>query len=141
MWKYSLSDGKSRFLLNNMFGYVDNVKFSDTGDLLLSMIITRDFLSEFIKDKPRLRTFLMNFPEKLSMSLMKKRAGGIRVDPSTGEIKEYMFGAPTKISFVSAINERNGKTYFSSLKNPTIVVLDRSSHESQKKEKVESSEL
>ena len=36
-----------------------------------------------------------------------------------------MFGAPTKISFVSSINERNGKTYFSSISNPTIVVLDR----------------
>lgn len=52
IWKYSLVDGRSRFLLNNMFGYVDNVKWSDNGDLLLSMIITRDFLSEFIKDKP-----------------------------------------------------------------------------------------
>ena len=75
------------------------------------------------------------------MSLMKKRAGGIRVDPSTGEIKQYMLGAPTKISFVSSINERNGKTYFSSLKNPTVLVLDRNSKEGQKKVNVESSEL
>ena len=79
IWKFSLADKQSRFLQTNLFGYVDNIKFDDHGDLLLSMVITRDYLSEFVKDKPKLRTFLMNFPEKLSMSLMKKRAGGIRI--------------------------------------------------------------
>ena len=35
-----------------------------------------------------------------------------------------MMGAPTKTSFVSTIHERNGKVYFASVMNPTILVLD-----------------
>ena len=81
IWKFSLSDMQSRFLVKNLFGYVDNLKLSDNGDLLVSNIITRDFLSEFLKDKPWIRKFLMYFPEKVALSVMKKRAGGIRVNP------------------------------------------------------------
>lgn len=59
-------------------------------------------------------------------SLIKKRAGGVRIDTKTGQIIEYLFGAPTKTYFVTTVLEKNNKIYFSSLKSPTILVLDRS---------------
>ena len=51
---------------------------------MASTVITRDALSEFIKDKPELRKVLMYFPEKMMKALMKKRAGGIRINAETG---------------------------------------------------------
>ena len=73
---------------------------------------------------PLAKKLALYLPERLSYALNPKRAGGIKIDTKTGEIIEYMFGAPTKISFVTTIIEKNGKTYFSSLRSPTILVLD-----------------
>jgi hypothetical protein len=67
----------------------------------------------------------MFLPERLVWGLAAKVARGIRVDTNTGAIKEYMYGAPTKIRFVTTVVERNGKLYFASLRTPTIVILDR----------------
>ena len=54
----------------------------------------------------------------------KKRAGGIRIDTKTGQIVQYLFGGPVKTYFVTTVLEKNNKIYFSSLKSPTIVVID-----------------
>lgn len=126
IWKYDLSTGKKQILLENLSGYPDNLKLSDNGDLLIAIIFQRGFFQEFVKDKPTLRKYLMYLPKKLFQTVMGKLAGGIRVNPQTGEIKEYMFGATTKLSSMSAINERNGKMYFCSLYQPIILVLDKS---------------
>lgn len=67
----------------------------------------------------------MYLPEKLILMFAQKRAGGVRIDPKTGEIIEYLFGAPTKTFLVTTILEKNSKIYFSSLKKATILVLDR----------------
>ena len=67
----------------------------------------------------------MFLPERLVWALASKVARGIRVDTSTGAVLEYMYGAPTKIRFVTTVVERNGKLYFASLRTPTIVILDR----------------
>lgn len=55
---------------------------------------------------------------------MKKRAGGIKIDTRTGKIINYIFGAPTKASFLTTLLEKNGKIYFGSLKSSTIIVLN-----------------
>lgn len=73
---------------------------------------------------PFAKKLALYLPERLNYALNPKRAGGIKIDTKTGEIIEYMFGAPTKINFVTTIIEKNGKTYFSSLRSPTILVLD-----------------
>jgi hypothetical protein len=64
-------------------------------------------------------------PERLIYAFAKKRAGGIRIDTSTGKITEYIFGAPTKTSFTTTFLEKNNKQYFSSIKSPTILVVDK----------------
>lgn len=55
---------------------------------------------------------------------MAKRAGGIKIDTTTGKITDYIFGAPTKAYFLTTILEKNGKTYFGSLRSSTILVID-----------------
>lgn len=67
----------------------------------------------------------MFLPERLVYALATKTARAIRVDPNSGAILEYMYGAPTKTRFVTSVIERNGKLYFSSLRAPTIVILDK----------------
>ena len=56
--------------------------------------------------------------------MVSKRAGGIKIDTTTGKIVEYVFGAPTKAAFLTTLLEKNGKSYFGSLKSSTILVLD-----------------
>ena len=67
--------------MDNLFGNADNLKLSDNGDLLIGIVMLRDRLAEFIKDKPQLRKLMMYLPEKLTLSFVKKIAGGIRVNP------------------------------------------------------------
>jgi len=97
----------------------------DTGDLLIGLVSARDPLTEFIKDKPALRKILMFLPERMVWALATKTARAIRVDTTTGAVLEYMYGAPTKIKFVTTVVERNEKLYFSSLRTPTIIILDK----------------
>lgn len=73
---------------------------------------------------PVVKQIALYLPNRASLALNPKRAGGVRIDTKTGKITEYVLGAPTKISFVTTILEKNGKTYFSSLSNPTILVLN-----------------
>lgn len=50
--------------------------------------------------------------------------GGIKVDPRTGKIVDYLFGKPERIQFVTGIVQRNGKVYLASLKENVIAVVD-----------------
>ena len=42
IWKYDLSTGESRILVENLLGYPDNLKLSDNGDLLVAFVLMRD---------------------------------------------------------------------------------------------------
>ena len=126
IWKYDISSGTSRILHNNLFGYGDNLKLTEDGDLLVAIFSTRDGLTEFIKNHPTVRKMMMYIPERLALATTTKRAGGVRINTESGQIMEYMMGAPTKTNRVTTIFRRHNKTYFGSLTNPTIVVLDDS---------------
>lgn len=67
---------------------------------------------------------MLYLPERLVHSLVKKRAGGIKIDTTTGKITEYIFGAPTKAAFLTTLLEKNGKIYFGSLTSSAIIVLN-----------------
>lgn len=110
-----------------MFGFADNLKLNEKGELLVAFPATRDALLDYLNGKPALRKFLLYLPERLIFSIVKKRAGGIKIDTKTGEIIEYLFGGPTKTHFVTTVLEKNGKTYFSSLRSHTILVLNNTS--------------
>lgn len=118
--------GQSEILTDNLFGSGDNIKLNADGDLLVAIPAARDPLLEHISESPQLRKLLMWLPERLVFALVKKRAGGVKINTKTGEISEYIFGGTVKTHFVTTILEKNGKTYFSSLKKPTIIVLDDS---------------
>jgi hypothetical protein len=75
---------------------------------------------------PIVKQIAFYLPSRVILAINPKRAGGIRIDTTTGRITEYILGAPTKISFVTTILERNGKIYFSSLSSPTILVRNSS---------------
>jgi len=85
----------------------------------------------------------MYLPESLLYAIVVKRAGGIKIDPATGKITEYIFGAPVKSAVISTLLEKNGKTYFSSLRSPTILVVDNSKKQIQAADtaKAESNDL
>ena len=72
---------------------VDNLKISsDTGNLLAAIVMPRDSLTEFIKDKPNLRKAMMYVSESRAFSFTTRIAGGLRVDIESGKIKEHLFG-------------------------------------------------
>ena len=92
-------------MIDNLFGFADNLKIShDTGDLLAGVVLKRDGLTEFIKDKPALRKAMMYIPERFSFAMTTKIAGGIRINPETGEIIEHLFGATTRSSTISSLH-------------------------------------
>jgi hypothetical protein len=64
---------------------------------------TRDALIDGLNKYPLLIKYLLYLPEKLFYALVKKTAGGIKIDTKTGQIIEYLFGAPTKTFFVTTI--------------------------------------
>lgn len=111
-------------LVDNLFGFADNLKLNDQGQLLIGLPNTRTSMTDLLMQYPLARKISMFIPERVHFAINPKRAGGIRVDTKTGKILEYMFGAPTKTAYVTTILEKNGKTYFASLKSPTIVVFD-----------------
>ena len=118
--------GKLEIVTDNLFGYGDNLKLNEKGELLVAIPATRDHFIDLLNDRPALRKLMMYLPEKLLFMFAQKRAGGVRIDTKTGEITEYLFGAPSKTYLVTTVLEKNNKIYFSSLKKPTILVLDRS---------------
>lgn len=124
IWRYRLSEGKKEVLIDNLFGFADNLKLNEKGELLVGLPNTRTHMTDTLMQYHLARKISMFIPEKIHFAINPKRAGGIKIDTKTGQIVEYMFGAPTKTAYVTTILEKNGKTYFASLKSPTIVVLD-----------------
>ena len=102
---------------------------------MVGIVIKRDGLTEFLKDKPALRKALIYIPEKLSFAMSTKIAGGIRVHPETGKIIEYLFGAPTRSSTFSSLHEKNGKLYFASVVRPSVLIVDKNAKKEEKDEK------
>ena len=133
IWKYRLTDSKKELLIENLFGFPDNLKLNDQGQLLVGIPSTRSAFTEKLLQNPLAKKIAMYLPERVNYALNPKRAGGIKIDTKTGKIVEYLFGAPTKTSFVTSIVEKNGKTYFASLRSPTILVLDPTVSQNQEK--------
>ena len=124
IWKYEISTGKKTALIQNLFGYADNLKLNQKGQLCVGIPATRDDHLQFLNEHPQIRKLLIYLPERLVYSLIKKRAGGIKIDTTTGKITDYIFGAPTKASFLTTMLEKNGKIYFGSLRSSAIIVLN-----------------
>ena len=53
---------------------------------MVGIVLKRDGLTEFLKDKPALRKAMIYIPERFFFAMTTKIAGGIRVNPETGEI-------------------------------------------------------
>ena len=124
IWRYNLASGKKQVIIKNIFGYADNLKLNEKGQLLVGIPATRDPLLEPLNEYPQIRKLLLYLPQRLIYSLATKRAGGIKIDLATGKIIDYIFGAPTKSYFLTTMLEKDGKTYFGSLRSSTILVLD-----------------
>lgn len=76
--------GTQEYLIENLFGYGDNLKLNDKGELYVAFPATRDPLLDHLNDKPEIRKWLIYLPERLVYSLVQKRAGGIKIDTKTG---------------------------------------------------------
>ncbi len=124
IWKYNLTSGHRQPLVQNLFGYADNLKLNQRGELCVGIPATRDPFLEFLNQNPLIRKLLLYLPERLVYAITTKRAGGIKINATSGEIVEYVFGAPTKAAFLTTMLEKNGKTYFGSLKSSVILMLD-----------------
>lgn len=93
-------------MVDNIFGYPDNVKQTASGDLWVALPALRDAFSNIIDNNVVIRRVLLNLRVPLGMFLAlanMKYAGGIRVNPHTGEIVEYFFGDSSKINCISGM--------------------------------------
>lgn len=119
--------GNITVITKNILGYPDNVKLSESGDLWVAIPALRDSFSNIIDHNSILRRIILNLRVPLGGFLAlanMKYAGGIKINPETGEIVEYLFGKADNIDCISGINEKDGKVYLSSLAKNKIAIVD-----------------
>ncbi len=127
--------GNVSVVLDNIFGYPDNVKMTDKGHLWVAIPALRDSFSNIVDHNSVIRRIILNLRMPLKAFLVlanMKYAGGIKVDPKSGEIVDYFFGDSHKIDCISGMNEANGKLYLSSLSKNKIAIVDLNSISSNK---------
>lgn len=114
-------------LIDKLIGYPDNLKITDDNKIWVAIPSLRDKVNIFIDNQPFLRKALINtrMPEWMFLKFANLAyAGGIKIDPSTGKIVDYLFGKGDKINFVTSVVEKNNRVYMSSLKHNRIAVID-----------------
>lgn len=70
-------------------GYPDNVKLSESGDLWVAIPALRDSFSNIVDHNSIIRRIILNLRMPLGLFIRvanMKYAGGIKVNPKTGEI-------------------------------------------------------
>jgi sugar lactone lactonase YvrE len=77
-------NGTQEIIIDNLFGFGDNLKLNEKGELLVAIPATRDDLLDYLTENAYLRKYLMYLPERLFSIIAKKRAGGIKIDTKTG---------------------------------------------------------
>lgn len=110
-----------------MIGYPDNLKLTEDGKIWVAIPSLRDKVNIFIDNHPAIRKALINarIPESIFILFANlEYSGGLKIDPSTGEVIDYFFGQSKKIDFVTSVVERNKKVYMSSLKHNVVAVID-----------------
>lgn len=122
--KISVHTGSDRqTLLDNIFGYPDNLEMNQVGELYVGIPAIRDQSTQSLNEMPEIRKLFMFVPESLLVLSLRKIAGGIKVDTATGKIIKYIFGDPAITYSITTLLQRNGILYMSSLRCPTILVL------------------
>mgnify|MGYP000452785462 CR=1 FL=1 len=77
---------KIKIILENILGYPDNVKLTESGDLWIAVPALRDSFSNIIDHNSIIRRVILNLRMPLGMFITlanMKYAGGIRVNPKT----------------------------------------------------------
>lgn len=120
------NNSQKQTVIGNLFGYPDNLKLNQQGELYVGIPGVRDPSVEYLFGEPEIRKKLMYVPEQILVGLFQpKIAVGIKINLKSGSISDYFFGPTDQIYFVTTILQKKGKLYFSSLKNPTVVVIDK----------------
>lgn len=112
---------------DNLIGYPDNLKITEDGKLWVAIPSLRDKTSVFIDNHPAFRKALINarIPERIFLLFANlEYSGGLKIEPESGKVVDYLFGKSKMINFVTGIVERNKKVYMSSLKHNVIAVID-----------------
>lgn len=76
-------------------GFPDNIKVMRDGTFWVGLPMLRNYLTDLIDHSPMIRKLmiLMNFSPMIYKHIGRiDYVGGIRVDPSCGEIVEYLLG-------------------------------------------------
>jgi sugar lactone lactonase YvrE len=62
IWKYRLTDSKKELLIENLFGFPDNLKLNDQGQLLVGIPSTRSAFTEKLLQNPLAKKIAMYLP-------------------------------------------------------------------------------
>lgn len=73
-------------MIDNLFGYPDNMKLNDKGELLVGIPTSRSTLTDMLIKYPIVKQIALYLPNRVNIALNPKRAGGIRIDTKTGKI-------------------------------------------------------
>ena len=135
--KYSLNQNdylQPKVVMTLAHAFFDNLKINEDGMIWAANPSLRDHVTNLLDRSTIIRRILLNvrLPPWLFMSLTnQKYCGGIQIDPSTGSITKFLYTSSKKISFVTSINEKNGKVFISSLFNRKFLMIDKDLIEDQ----------
>lgn len=116
-------------VIDNLFAFPDNLHVADDGNIWIGTPSFRDSILTFVDGSTKFRRMIINarMPLWLFIGLANmKYAGGFKLNPETGKIMAYLYGNTDRIDFVTAVSERGGKVFFSSLKHDLVGVVNSS---------------
>lgn len=114
-------------MIEGLIGYPDNIKLTEDGMIWVAIPSLRDQGNVMVDNYPLIRKALINanVPEKLFLYVANlSYAGGLKVNPKTGKVVDYLFGKNNNFDFVTGVTERHKKVYLASLKHNKIAVVD-----------------
>lgn len=98
--------GKSEVLLDNIHGFVDNMKLTSDGNLWVATPALRDHITNLIDRSTHIRRVILNLRVPLSAVMFLSNlsyAGGVKIDPKQKKIVEYFYGKPDRTNFVTGM--------------------------------------
>ncbi len=80
------SNPSKKEIINNLFGYPDNLKLNEKGDLYVGIPAVRDPSIEYLNQNPSIRKQFLYVPDQILEMMTKDIAGGIKIDLKSGKI-------------------------------------------------------
>ena len=112
---------RKEVLVDNLPGFPDNLSTSPRGTFWVPLPTPRNRLLDVLLPRPRLRRWVMKFPERLQPQ--PKRHGLVLEVDAAGAIVRALDDPTGRVAMVTGAREHAGRLYLGSLTEPAVAVV------------------